>query len=168
MAMARQLWLFRHADAEPHGTRADSQRQLTERGKRQARVAGVALARMGVEFGAILASPKARARETAELALEQMSESQRELLELHPLLAGGAQASQALELLDGVAVDGPLLLVGHEPDLSRIAGELAGGRVDLKKGGLAIVRLGAGGAQLVLLVRPAELALIADVAVAEV
>jgi phosphohistidine phosphatase len=166
--MARQLWLLRHADAEPHGTRADSQRQLTERGKRQARVAGAALARMGVEFGAILASPKARARETAELALEQTSESQRELLELHPQLAGGVQASQVLELLDGVGTDEPLLLVGHEPDLSSIAGELTGGRVDLKKGGLAIVRLGAGGAQLVLLLRPAELALIADVAIAEV
>src|SRR5437899_2733667 len=132
MAMARQLWLLRHADAEPHGTRADSQRQLTERGKRQARVAGVALACMGVEFGAILASPKARARETAELALEQMSQPQRELLELHPPLAGSVQAREALELLDAVGADGPLLLVGHEPDLSRIAGELAGGRVDLK------------------------------------
>jgi phosphohistidine phosphatase len=168
MAMARQLWLLRHADAEPHGTRPDAERQLTDRGMRQARVAGVALARMGVAFGAILASPKARARETAELALAQMSESQRELLELHPLLAGGVQAREALELLAGVAAAGPLLLVGHEPDLSGIVGELAGGRVDLKKGGLAVVRLGAGGAELVLLLRPAELALIADVAVAEI
>jgi phosphohistidine phosphatase len=168
MAMARQLWLLRHADAEPHGTRPDAERQLTERGRRQARVAGVALARMGVAFGAIIASPKARARETAELTLAQMSEPQRELLELHPPLASGVQAREALELLAGVGADGPLLLVGHEPDLSGIVGELAGGRVDLKKGGLAVVRLGAGGAELVLLLRPAELALIADVAVAEI
>jgi phosphohistidine phosphatase len=166
--MARQLWLLRHADAEPHGTRPDAERQLTERGRRQARVAGVALARMGVAFGAIIASPKARARETAELTLAQMSEPQRELLELHPPLASGVQAREALELLAGVGADAPLLLVGHEPDLSGIVGELAGGRVDLKKGGLAVVRLGAGGAELVLLLRPAELALIADVAVAEI
>jgi phosphohistidine phosphatase len=166
--MARQLWLLRHADAEPHGTRPDAERQLTERGRRQARVAGVALARMGVAFGAIVASPKARARETAELTLAQMSEPQRGLLELHPLLASGVQAREALELLAAVGADGPLLLVGHEPDLSGIVGELAGGRVDLKKGGLAVVRLGAGGAELVLLLRPAELALIADVAVAEI
>jgi phosphohistidine phosphatase len=168
MAMARQLWLLRHADAEPHGTRADAQRQLTERGKHQAHVAGVALSRMGVAFGAILASPKARARETAELALAQMPDSQRHLLELHPLLAGDMQAREAIELLSGVAGEGPLLLVGHEPDLSGIASELVGGRLDLKKGGLAIVRLGAGGAQLVLLLRPVELALIADATVAEV
>jgi phosphohistidine phosphatase len=168
MAMARQLWLLRHADAEPHGTRPDAERQLTERGQRQARVAGVAFARMGVLFGAIIASPKSRARETAELALAQMGEPQCELLELHALLAGGVQAREALELLSGMGADGPLLLVGHEPDLSGIVGELTGGRVDLKKGGLAIVRLGAGGAELVLLLRPADLALIASVSLAEI
>jgi phosphohistidine phosphatase len=162
--MARQLWLLRHADAEPHGTRPDAERQLTERGHRQADVAGVAIARMGVKFGAILASPKARARETAELALAHVEDTQREMLELHPLLAGGVQAREALDLLDGVGAGGPTLLVGHEPDLSGIVGELTGARVDLKKGGLALVRLGAGGAQLVLLLRPAELALIAGLA----
>jgi phosphohistidine phosphatase len=148
--------------------RPDAERRLTERGKRQAHVAGVAFARMGVAFDAILASPKARARETAELALGQMNEAQRELLELHPLLASGVQAREALELLAGMAEEGPLLLVGHEPDLSGIVGELAGGRVDLKKGGLAVLRLGAGGAQLVLLLRPAELALIANLVAGEI
>lgn len=168
MAMVRQLWLLRHADAEPHGTRRDAERRLTERGQRQARVAGVALARMQVSFGAILASPKSRARETAELALAEMEEAQRELLELHPALAGDMQARDVLDLLGGVGVEGPLLLVGHEPDLSGIVAQLTGGRVDLKKGGLAILRLSAGGAELVLLLRPAELALIADIAVAGV
>jgi phosphohistidine phosphatase len=168
MAMARQLWLLRHADAEPHGTRRDAERQLTERGKRQARLAGVALARMQGSFGAILASPKARARETAELALAQMSESQRKLLELNPILASDVRAREALELLSGMSEDGPLLLVAHEPDLSGIVGELTGGRVDLKKGGLAVVRLSAGGAELVLLLRPTELARIAGADVAEI
>lgn len=167
MATARQLWLLRHGDAEPHGTRPDSERQLTERGQRQARIAGIAFERMSVAFGAILSSPKARARETAELALAERDESQRELLEIHPPLASGFRADEALDALAGV-VDGPLLLVGHEPDLSGIAGELTGGRIDLKKGGLAIVRLGAGGGELVLVLRPAELALIAGAALAEV
>ena len=168
MAMARQLWLLRHGDAEPHGTRPDAERRLTERGRRQASVAGEALARTEVAFGAILASPKARARETAEVALARMSEAQRQLLELHPRAAGrGFDASQALELVRWRRdPDGPLLLVGHEPDLSGIVGELVGGRVDLKKGGLAVVRLGAGGAELVLLLRPSELALIAAVSLA--
>jgi phosphohistidine phosphatase len=167
MAMARQLWLLRHADAEPHGTRSDAHRRLTERGRRQANVAGVALERMGAGFGAILVSPKARARETAELALAHMSESQRELIELHQPLASRFRAKEALDALAGAGADGPLLLIGHEPDLSDIAAELTGARVDLKKGGLLVVRLGAGGAELVLALRPVELALIAGLSAEE-
>jgi phosphohistidine phosphatase len=168
MAMARQLWLLRHADAEPHGTRPDAERQLTDRGKGQSYSAGVALAAMGVEFAAILASPKARARETAELVLAQMSAPQRELLNLEPALASDVRAREVLKLVAGAGQEGPVLIVGHEPDLSGIVAELAGGRIDLKKGGLAILRLGAGGAELVLLLRPAELALITDLGLAEV
>jgi phosphohistidine phosphatase len=163
MAMARQLWLLRHADAEPHGTRVDSERKLTDRGKRQARVAGLALARAKVEFGAVLASPKARARETAELALAEMPDTRYGTpLQLHEPLAGGFRAEQALETFASTGAEGALLLVGHEPDLSSVVGELTGGRVDLKKGGLAVVKLGGGGGELVLLLRPAELALIAN------
>jgi phosphohistidine phosphatase len=164
MAMARQLWLLRHADAEPHGTRPDAERRLTDRGRRQAEVAGLALARMGVSLRAMRTSPKARARETAELALARMGAEQSPRLELHDPLAGGFQAGQALDALDGAGGEGPILLVGHEPDLSGIVGDLTGGRVDLKKGGLAVVRLAGAGGELVLLLRPAELALIAGVA----
>jgi phosphohistidine phosphatase len=163
MAAARQLWLLRHADAEPHGTRADAERRLTGRGVRQAEVAGGALARMGVGFAAALSSPKARARETAELALAHMPAEQAPRLELHEPLAGGFQAPQALDAMAGTGRESPLLLIGHEPDLSGIVGELTGGRVDLKKGGLAVLRLDGAGGELVLLLRPAELALIAGV-----
>jgi phosphohistidine phosphatase len=167
MATARQLWLLRHADAEAHGIRPDAERQLTERGRRQAHTAGKALARMERSFDAILCSPKARARETAELALAELEESQRGLLELHEPLAGDFRANDALDALAGTG-GGSLLLVGHEPDLTGVVGELTGGLIDLKKGGLAVVRLGAGGTELVLVLRPAELALIAGVALAEV
>jgi phosphohistidine phosphatase len=53
--------------------------------------------------------------------------------------------------------------VGHEPDLSRVVAELTGGRVDLKKGGVAAVRLENASGELVVLMRPRELALIAGV-----
>jgi phosphohistidine phosphatase len=163
MAMARQLWLLRHADAEPHGTRPDAERRLTDRGRGQSHHAGAALATMEMRFAAIFTSPKVRARETAELVFEQLPEAEPGLLQLHPPLASGMRARETLELLGGVGADGPVLLVAHEPDLSGIVGELTGARIDLKKGGLAVVRLGAGGAELVLLLRPAELALVARV-----
>jgi phosphohistidine phosphatase len=161
--MARQLWLLRHAEAEAHGTRRDSERRLTERGERQARVAGIALSRIGVKFDAVLFSPKVRARDTAELAAEAWSPQQRKRLREHPALAGGFDARQALEAVTSVAADRCLLLVGHEPDLSLLAGDLTGGRIDLKKGGVAAVRLEGSGGELLVVTRPRELALIAGV-----
>ncbi|HEV3284425.1 MAG TPA: phosphohistidine phosphatase SixA [Solirubrobacteraceae bacterium] len=161
--MARQLWLLRHAEAEPHGTRRDSDRRLTQRGKRQARAAGIALARMGVKFEAVLYSPKVRASQTAELAAEAWSARQRKRLREHPPLAGGFDARQAIEALSEVGAEGSVLLVGHEPDLSTVVAELTGGRVDLKKGGVAAVRLDGGSGELIVLMRARELALIAGV-----
>jgi phosphohistidine phosphatase len=159
--MARRLWLLRHADAEPHGTRPDAERRLTERGSRQARSAGAAIARMGVEFEAVLTSPRERALRTAAFAAEAWSEEQRALIEVHEPLSGGFDARGALAALAGLSADGRLLLVGHEPDLSTVVGELTGARIDLKKGGLAVMRLDGPSAQLVMLLRPADLALIA-------
>jgi phosphohistidine phosphatase len=163
--MARQLWVLRHADAEPHGSRADSERRLTERGEQQARAAGAAIARMGESFEAILFSPKVRARQTAELAFEQWeSPGGCEPLE-HSPLAGGFGATEALDALAGVGTDGRLLIVGHEPDLSMTIAALTGAAVDLKKGGLALVRLDGPRGELLVLMRPRELALIAGVPV---
>ena len=161
--MARQLWLLRHAEAEPHGTRADAERRLTPHGKRQARIAGAALARLGVAFDAVLFSPKERAKQTAELAAQEWEPDQRKRLREHPPLAGDFDAEQARDAAAAVDADGRLLLVGHEPDLSRLVGDLTGGVVDLKKGGVAAVRLDGVGGELALLLRPRDLALIAGV-----
>ncbi len=164
--MARQLWLLRHAEAEPHGTRPDALRRLTARGERQARIAGIAIARLGAAFDEVLFSPKERAAKTAQLAAEAWSAEQRALLREYAPLASGFDAPAALQALAGASGGQErVLLVGHEPDLSRTAGELAGGRVDLKKGGLAAVRLESpahpAGGELTVLMRPRELALIA-------
>ncbi|HEY1777537.1 MAG TPA: histidine phosphatase family protein [Solirubrobacteraceae bacterium] len=167
--MARQLWLLRHAEAEPHGSREDSERRLTDRGEEDARLAGLALARMGVEFDAILFSPKVRARRTAEIAAEALSDEQRALLRVHMPLAGGFGAREALDAMGEAVGTGRLLLVGHEPDLSLIAGELTGGRIEIKKGGLVVLRLNGAhlptGAELAILLRPREIALLAGVPV---
>jgi phosphohistidine phosphatase len=164
--MARQLWLLRHAEAEPHGSRADdADRRLTERGEAQARAAGAALERMGVQFEDVRFSPKARARQTAEIAAESWPDEQRAVLEVEPSLAVGFDAQKALELADGLDADGRLLLVGHEPDLSSVVASLSGARIDLKKGGIAVARLEGGTGELVALLRPRELALIAGVPV---
>jgi phosphohistidine phosphatase len=163
--MARQLWVLRHAEAEPHGTRSDSERRLTARGEQQARAAGIALARLQASFESVLFSPKTRAHQTAALAAEAWQEDQRALLSAHAPLASGFDGADALQALSAIGADGRLLIVGHEPDLSRTIADLTGGRVDLKKGGLAVVRLEGVGGELAVLMRPRELALIAGIPV---
>jgi phosphohistidine phosphatase len=160
--MARQLWLLRHAEAERHGSREDFERRLTDRGELQGRAAGGALAALGARFDVVLFSPKVRARQTAELAGEEWDQEARERLELYPPLAEGFDAAAALAALELAGTDAHVLLVGHEPDLSGVIAELTGARVDLKKGGVALVRMEGSSGELALLMRPRELALVAD------
>jgi phosphohistidine phosphatase len=150
--MAQQLWILRHGEAEPHGARDDAARELTTRGEEQSRAAGRALAALGITFQLVLTSPKVRARETARLACEQLG---CEVVEHRPL-AQDFDAGQALEVMAGYP-DGRVLIVGHNPDLSYVIGDLTGARVELKKGGVAGIRLPGGHGELVALLRPREL-----------
>jgi phosphohistidine phosphatase len=114
-----QLYLVRHAEAadgEP-----DELRPLTAEGRRAARELGERLAADGVRPDAVLTSPLLRARETGvELARAAGIEP-----EADERLAPGATAedvkSAASERGETVVV------IGHQPDCSRIAAALTGG-----------------------------------------
>jgi phosphohistidine phosphatase len=141
------LLLLRHGDAEP-GNGDDDARKLTPKGERQAVAAGEALAALRIEVDACLSSPKVRAAETARLTCRALGIE----FELTDELRGGPIDGPAL-----AAGRGTVLLIGHEPDFSSEIARLTGGRVKLKKGGLAIVD----GSTLLALLRPKELAAIA-------
>ena len=140
------IWLLRHAEAEDGSP--DAERELTEKGKKQARNAGLALKALGVEPEPCFTSPKVRARDTALIVCEPLSvESAR------AELAGGPFDPEALAAgLERGAARGPR---------SRL---LDGGarrhrcQVRMKKGGLAGIEKG----ELMVLLRPPELAAIAD------
>jgi phosphohistidine phosphatase len=151
--VAKTLWLLRHGDAEPHGTRADFERRLTDRGERQSRAAGRAFARLGVRFEHVFSSPRVRALETARLVCAELD------LEpiIHEQLSGGFDERHADELLAATGAGSALLVVGHEPDLSGLVAALTSARIEMKKGGIAAVR----GGQLVELLRPREIELVA-------
>ena len=151
--MARQLWLLRHGEAEPHDSRPDDERRLTDRGKDQSRSAGRALAALGLEFQLVFTSPKVRARDTAVLACEALGAEPVE----HQALAQGFDARDALELLAAAGDDKRLLVVGHEPDFSQVVHDLTGATVYLKKGGIAAVRLDGTRGELMVLLRPREI-----------
>jgi phosphohistidine phosphatase len=155
--MAPQIWLLRHGEAVPHESKADSDRELTARGERQAAAAGEGLARLGAEFTACYTSPKVRSRDTARLACEALNIEPEEV----EALGGGFDRDAALDLLHAHDEDARLLVVGHEPDFSRLVHDLTGARVDFKKGGVAAIRVGAGRAELLVVMRPRELESIA-------
>jgi phosphohistidine phosphatase len=141
------IFLLRHGDAED-GSGDDAARRLTEKGERQARDAGRALAALEVGIATCLASPKVRAAETARIACEALGVE----VEITAALRGGP--FDALELAAG---RGTVLLVGHEPDFSAELGRLTGAKVEMKKGGIAVVD----GSTLVALWGPKELRRIA-------
>jgi phosphohistidine phosphatase len=146
--LCRVIWFLRHGDAEDGSP--DFERRLTQKGERQSRAAGAALAALGVELELCLASPRVRARETAQLACAALGAE----VTIEEALAGGR--FDPLELAAGL---GHVLLVGHEPDFSDAIEELTGARVDMKKGGLA----GVEERVLCVLLRPKETNVIATV-----
>ena len=151
--MAQQLWLLRHGEAEPHDARPDDERQLTDRGRAQSRAAGAALAALKIEIHLAFTSPKVRARDTALLACETLGIQPVE----HAALAAGFDADEALALLAAAGVDQRVLAVGHEPDFSQVVFDLGGGRLDMKKGGIAALRLDGTRGELIVLLRPREI-----------
>jgi phosphohistidine phosphatase len=151
--MAQQLWLLRHGEAEPHDARPDDERQLTDRGRAQSRAAGAALAALKIEIHLAFTSPKVRARDTALLACETLGIQPVE----YAALAAGFDADEALALLAAAGADQRVLAVGHEPDFSQVVFDLGGGRIDMKKGGIAALRLDGTRGELIVLLRPREI-----------
>jgi phosphohistidine phosphatase len=141
------LWLLRHADAADGAP--DEARPLTERGVRQARAAGLALARLEVKLDVCLSSPKRRALETATLACEPLGLEVTEA----PDLAGGPFDAEHL-----TAGYSDALLVGHDPSITLALYDLTGAHARMPKGGLAAVNK----RELIALLRPRELSAIAS------
>ncbi|HEX2129453.1 MAG TPA: histidine phosphatase family protein [Solirubrobacterales bacterium] len=142
------IWLLRHGDAEDAAA-DDASRRLTAKGERQSRAAGKALAKLGVTLDVCLTSPKLRAVETARIAAEELGVE----VEESDALRGGDFDVEGL-----TAGRGEVLLVGHEPDFSRAVQLATGARIELKKGGIAVID----GATLVALLRPAQIRALAD------
>ena len=114
-----QVVIVRHAEAasgEP-----DELRPLTAEGREAARVLGKRLAADGIRPDAVLTSPLLRARETAqELARPAGLEA-----EPDERLAPGATAESVKAAASGRGET--VVVVGHQPDCSKIAAELTGG-----------------------------------------
>jgi len=136
-----KLYLLRHGVAAPAegGPFSDAERPLTAEGKRKVRFVARAM-RKRLEAGKplLVSSPLIRARQTAEIVAEELK------LRRAPVLweSLGDQDEEAilhaLQSLDPIPES--ILLVGHEPSMSRTADRLIGVRegpgLALKKAGL--------------------------------
>ncbi len=111
-----RLVLVRHAEAAP-GT-PDEFRALTPEGRDQARQLGERLRGDGIEPDAVLSSPLLRARETAvDLGFGEPDA----LDELGP----GATENDVKTAIEGRGET--VVVVGHQPDCSRVTAALRGG-----------------------------------------
>lgn len=118
MPRASMLYLIRHAKAEPgRPGLEDAERSLSREGREDTVLAGRGLRRLHVQLDVVLTSPLRRARETAQLLAAGIGA----VVLPHPLLAPGSSADALeLALLEYESTTG-IALVGHEPDLGRLA-----------------------------------------------
>lgn len=158
-----RLCFLRHGKAEPragwHGD--DRLRPLTSVGEEVMRREAKALRAMGLAPEAIVSSPLARAQRTAEIVAGELGMADRVVLD--DRLGHGFRLAAVADLAAEHRRARELLLVGHEPDMGVAVSELVGGgRVVLRKGGLArvdveIVHGVLGDGELVWLLTPALL-----------
>jgi phosphohistidine phosphatase len=117
-----KLWVLRHGEAEPHGTRPDSERALTAHGREE--VLRTTAELIGQPITAIYASPYRRAQETAQLVRETLGFAP-EIRTVEWLTPDYSPQVVAEQL---VSVD-RALLVSHNPLVGNLLGYLQHGHV---------------------------------------
>lgn len=143
------LFILRHGLAVEQtipSFKLDSDRPLTAEGRKKVRRVAVILSQLKISFDLILTSPYVRAMQTAEIVVEVLGA--RKALNTSDNLVPGGDAKQLIgELSRRRSSLKDVLLVGHEPDLSRLISILVTGRlglpIELKKGGLCKLEIGA-------------------------
>jgi phosphohistidine phosphatase len=139
--MVKKLYFLRHGLAydreEWHGEN-DDLRPLTDEGTEAMKSEAKYLKQINLKLDAIVTSPLVRARDTAKIVAKALHMEYEEDALLRPEFN-----LDALEqILTRFSTAHNLMIVGHEPSFSQVAGQLiGGGTVVMKKGGLARVDL---------------------------
>lgn len=137
-----KCYFMRHGSAvdAAEWSGADFDRPLTKEGHERMTRAAKTIADMRLNVDVILTSPLVRAKQTATIVAKRMKIEDR-LVE-DPRLAGGFGLNGFAEILDERRTADAIMLVGHEPGMSRTVGELLGGAdLEFKPGSLACVNV---------------------------
>jgi phosphohistidine phosphatase len=131
------LYLLRHGDAIQTSSLDDSERPLSELGKKQASTVGVFLRSSKTHIDGVVSSPLVRAVQTADIVRGALDVSRHETTEY---LVPGTRKNQLFDFLNSKKI-ASVLLVGHEPHLSETISVLLSGRetlpIEMKKCSLA-------------------------------
>jgi phosphohistidine phosphatase len=130
----KSLTLFRHAKTQlDSSTGRDFDRQLAERGQRDAARMGEEIRRLGLNYDLQLSSPAARAAETAGLAgLAPRYDDRIYDASAGELLAIVQEADDAV---------GRLIMIGHNPGFERLASRLVGSNLEMPTGSLVEIQM---------------------------
>ncbi|MDB6030554.1 MAG: sixA [Verrucomicrobiales bacterium] len=135
------LYVLRHGEAEEKGPQwetQDDQRPLTVEGIKNVEAAVQGLKRMDVEFDLVLSSPFVRARQTTEILVRGFDGRPR--VDFTDHLTPSGDPRKLIEDIRWHRMQYCIVLVGHEPYLSKLVGELISGEngsdLTLKKGGM--------------------------------
>jgi phosphohistidine phosphatase len=135
------LILLRHGKAEDTNPGGDSARELTGKGRQQARRQAKLLKQAGMLPEIVLTSPLARARQTADEFCETSGVPG---AVIQGWLACGMAPETALRELAGFREFKRVAIVGHEPDFSGLIAWLLGApgaAVRVKKGAIACLKI---------------------------
>jgi len=141
------LFILRHGQAEEISAtiKSDSKRKLTVVGKKEIEDVAKSIKSLGIEFDYIITSPLKRAQETALIVATKLKTKKNNQMEWDELKPEGNK-KEFYQKLSKLKEDSQILIVGHEPSLSSILGEIIsrGGSscsIDLKKAGFAKIRI---------------------------
>lgn len=117
-----KLWVLRHGEAEPHGTRPDPDRALTAHGREEVLRSAAQL--IGKPLSAIYASPYLRAQQTAQRVREALG-FEPELITVDWL----TPETQPQKVLEHLNDQDDVLLVSHNPLVGNLLGLLQHGHL---------------------------------------
>ncbi len=138
-----KLYIVRHASAEAAGEtepETDSQRQLTDKGRKKMTRIARGLKELEPKLDRILTSPYLRAAQTAEILRKTYRLDPARVSESPNLVPMGSADQLIAEMLANYSDAKRIALVGHEPSLSQLISVLTSGDTGLaihfKKGGI--------------------------------
>jgi phosphohistidine phosphatase len=138
------IYFLRHASAGEHllNPKKDEKRALDKEGIEQCGYVGRALAAIDVQVDVVISSPLKRATQTASLVGNEIGYEGK--LQIEAGLKPGANVADFRRMLDKYARSESVMVVGHNPNLSRFLGAVISepdceASVELKKGAVARV-----------------------------